>query len=111
MSETLVWWLMMQVVGLATLPLCLTLFSRLPDRGYALSKAFALIVIGYLLWVLNVAHLLPNTSAGRSIILLALFGISTLVFRRKRNGLRGCARARCCLTVPLEALLFLSFIT
>ncbi len=111
MSETLVWWLMMQVVGLATLPLCLTLFGRLPDRGYALSKAFALIIVGYLLWVLNVAHILPNTSAGIWIILLVLFGVSALVFRQRRDDLLGFARTHWWLIAAIEILLFLSFIT
>lgn len=111
MSETLVWWLMMQVVGLATLPLCLTLFARLPDRGYALSKAFALIIVGYLLWVLNVAHILPNTSAGIWIILLVLFGVSALVFSQRRDDLLGFARTHWWLIVAVEVVLFLSFIT
>ncbi len=111
MSETLVWWLMMQVVGLATLPLCLTLFGRLPDRGYALSKAFALIIVGYLLWILNVAHILPNTSAGIWIILLVLFGISALVFMQRRDDLLGFARNHWWLIAAAEIVLFLSFIT
>lgn len=111
MSETLVWWLMMQVVGLATLPLCLSLFSRLPDRGYALSKAFALIIIGYLLWVLNVAHILPNTPAGIWVIVLALFGISTLVFLRKREDFLDFWRRRWWLIAAVEVVLLLSFIT
>src|SRR3972149_598679 len=33
MSETLTWWIMMQVVGLAALPLCLLLFRRLRARA------------------------------------------------------------------------------
>ena len=111
MSQTLVWWLMMEVVGLATIPLCLTLFSRLPDRGYALSKAFALIIIGYLFWILNVAHILPNTSASIWVIVLALFGISTLIFLRKRDDLLGFARTRWWLILAIEVLLFLTFIT
>jgi YYY domain-containing protein len=102
---------MMQVVGLATLPLCLTLFGRLPDRGYALSKAFALIIVGYLLWILNVAHILPNTSAGIWIILLVLFGISALVFSQRRNDLLGFAREHWWLIAATEIVLFLSFIT
>ncbi len=111
MSETLVWWLMMQVVGLATLPLCLTLFRRLPDRGYALSKAFALIFLGYLLWILNIARILPNTSAGIWIVLLALFGVSALVFARRRDDFIGFARDRWWLIATVEVVLFLSFVT
>ena len=44
MSETIRWWLVLQLVALPLLPLCLAMFRRLPDRGYALSKPFALLV-------------------------------------------------------------------
>ena len=64
MSETLLWWLMVQLIGLATLPLCMAFFRRLPDRGYALSKPFGLIIGGYLFWILNIVRVLPNTQRG-----------------------------------------------
>src|SRR3990170_5663150 len=87
MSETLVWWLMLQVVARASLPLCLTLFQRLPDRGYTMSKAFGLLLLGYLVWILNVMHILPNSTTGIIWVLILLFAVSGFVGWRRRGEL------------------------
>jgi YYY domain-containing protein len=111
MSETLVWWVMMQVVGLAALPFCLLLFRRLPDRGYTLSKAFALLLLGYFFWILNIAHILPNTRAGISIVLFILLGISAFVYWNRRDELLAFVRERWWLIVATEVVFFVTFIT
>jgi YYY domain-containing protein len=102
---------MMQVVGLAALPFCLLLFRRLPDRGYTLSKAFALLLLGYLFWILNIVHILPNTRAGISIVLFILLGISALVYWNRRDDLLAFVRERWWLIVATEVIFFLTFIT
>ncbi len=111
MSETLVWWVMVQVVGLAALPLCLTLFRRLPDRGYALSKPFALLLVGYLFWVLNVMRVLPNTTGGISLVLVLFFLASGYLLWRRRDELLAFVRERWWLIAAIEALFFLAFVT
>jgi YYY domain-containing protein len=111
MSQTLVWWLMMQVVGLAALPLCLVLFRRLPDRGYTLSKAFALLLVGYWFWVLNAMHVVPNTAGGIWVVVFILFGISAIVYWLRRDELLAFARDRWWLIVAAEVVFFGAFIT
>lgn len=111
MSETLVWWLMLQVVALASLPLCLTLFRRLPDRGYTMSKAFGLLLLGYLFWILNVMHILPNSTTGIIWVLIPLFAVSGFVGWRRREELLEFWRERWWLIYAAEALLFVAFIT
>src|SRR3990172_10798526 len=111
MSETLTWWIMMQVVGLAALPLCLLLFRRLPDRGYTLSKAFALLLVGYFFWIGNIVHILPNTSGGIWVVVFIFLGISALVFWARRDDLAAFARERWWLIAATEAVFFLTFIT
>jgi len=110
MSETLVWWLMLQVVGLAALPLCLSLFRRLPDRGYTLSKAFGLLLAGYLLWILNIMRILPNSTGGIWWVLALLFAASGFVAWRKREELLEFWRERWWLIYATELLLFVAFI-
>ncbi|HET6614454.1 MAG TPA: DUF2298 domain-containing protein, partial [Dehalococcoidia bacterium] len=78
MSETLRWWLVLQLVGAATLPLCLLAFRRLPDRGYALSKPFGLIVLGFTFWFFSTDNwipVLPNSPGG---IITALFVLAVI---------------------------------
>lgn len=110
MSETLRWWLVLQVVSLIALPLCLALFRRLPDRGYTLSKAFALLVLGYTFWLLNSLHVLPNSRGGIIAALLALGALSALFVYRERADLEAWVRDRWQYVVAVEVAFFAVFI-
>ena len=110
MSETLRWWFMLQVVGLAALPLCLTLFRSLPDRGYTLSKPFALLLVGYVFWIFVIIGL-PNTTGSIWLILVLFFAASGLLFWRRRDEFLGFLRERWWLIAGTEALFFLAFVT
>jgi YYY domain-containing protein len=87
MSEAFRWWLILQLVGIPLLPLCLALFRRLPDRGYALSKPFGLIFLGYTFWLLNSLHILPNSGRGILAALALLAAISAVFVYRERDEL------------------------
>jgi YYY domain-containing protein len=53
------WWFVVQVIGLAGLPLTAFLFRALPDRGYAFSKSLGLLLVGYGAWLLAMSGLAP----------------------------------------------------
>jgi YYY domain-containing protein len=55
------WWLALEGLGLAALPLTVRLFQALPDRGYPLAKAVGLLITGYFFWLLCSLHILDNT--------------------------------------------------
>ena len=109
MSETLRWWVMMQVVGLALLPLCLTLFRRLPDRGYGLSKPFALLLVGYLFWIFVLLGL-PNITSSIWLVLTLFASGSAYLFWRRRDELLTFVRQHLWLIGATEALFFLAFV-
>ena len=46
MLNFIVWLLAIEAIGLAAFPICHYLFPSLKDRGYSISKAFGLLVIG-----------------------------------------------------------------
>ncbi|NJL04551.1 MAG: hypothetical protein HC911_06485 [Chloroflexaceae bacterium] len=46
------WWLVIQIIGIAALPLTTFLLRSLPERGYAFSKAVGLLSSTYLVWLL-----------------------------------------------------------
>ena len=58
------WYLVVQAFALAGLPLCLCLFRHLPDRGYSVSKPFALVVTGWIFWLLGTLGWVHNTAGG-----------------------------------------------
>ena len=41
----LLWWLMLEAIGVIALPLTFRLCRHLPDRGYALAKPLGLILV------------------------------------------------------------------
>jgi YYY domain-containing protein len=85
MTEALSWWFIIQLVGLVVFPLAYGFFHRLPDRGWAFSKPFGILFLTYLFWILNSAHVLPNSQRGVvwALFLLALPAAWALWRRRE----------------------------
>ncbi len=53
------WWLAFLAIGFVFLPLTNLIFGNFFDRGYLFSKVLGLIFISYVLFILNVLHILP----------------------------------------------------
>ncbi|MEJ7617494.1 MAG: DUF2298 domain-containing protein [Pyrinomonadaceae bacterium] len=51
MFYLLLWWFVVSAMGVLALPVTFTLFKYLPDKGYAFSKAFAVLIVGYFTWL------------------------------------------------------------
>lgn len=109
MSEAIRWWAVMQVVSLAVLPLCLAMFSRLPDRGYSLSKPFALLFLGFGFWFLNSIGLLPNSRGGIIATLLVLTLIAGAFACQNRDELRTLASRHWRYVIAVELMLLVTF--
>src|SRR5512143_1991565 len=71
----LLWWLIIQVIGLAVWPLLTRWLRWLPDRGYMLAKPIGLLLVSYSLWLLATFGLIQNTTGG---IIVVLIGVATL---------------------------------
>lgn len=83
----LVWWLMVEILGLVTLPLAFRLFRALPDRGYALSKPLGMLLCSYLFWILVTFGFLSNK--GNAIVFVILLGAAISWYfysSRQREG-------------------------
>ena len=90
MSQVLLafrWYLIVQVFGLAALPLTLRLFRHLPDRGYAFSKPLGLLLTGYVFWLLTTLGWLHNTAGGIlvAIAIVAIAGILLWHYARRQS--------------------------
>jgi uncharacterized membrane protein len=107
------WWLVVLVIGLISLPLTLQLLHKLPDRGYALSKALGLLLISYFVWIngsLVGSVWLGNTlpTAWLGLVILTLIGL--LVFVRSRQTLMPFIRQNRLLLLTTEALFGLIYL-
>src|SRR4030042_6301577 len=110
MGETLSWWLAVEAMGLVVFPLVYLFFPRLPDRGYAFTKPFGVLIVGYLFWVLGTAWVLPN-NAGGIIWAMIIVGIpSGLLAWRRKDELVRYLDEKWSLILTIEVLFFLAFI-
>ncbi|MCA9987344.1 MAG: hypothetical protein KDE59_23715, partial [Anaerolineales bacterium] len=66
------WWLALVLLGLLAAPLGQQIFGRLADKGYAFSKMLALLVTGYLYWLLGSFGFLANNMGGAVFAVLLL---------------------------------------
>src|SRR3989442_979621 len=70
--QILLWVVAVQTCALAALPLALRLWRHLPDCGYAFAKAFGLLLVGYLVWLLAMLQFLDYRPASIVLVLVAL---------------------------------------
>ena len=85
MGTVLAWWLWLEVVGLAALPLAYRFFRRLPDRGYAFARPLGLLLASYILWMGATLGLLRNSLGGALASLLLVAAASVAVYLRGRR--------------------------
>lgn len=84
MLSFVIWYLIVQVIGLLALPVAFRLFPWLSDRGYGLSKALGLLLSGYGLWMLVSFRFLRNTRTGIIFVLVMLAAVSSYLLLRHR---------------------------
>ena len=82
MLYILTWWFVLQLIGLAALPLAFRLFRRLPDRGYAFARPLGLLLTSYVFWLGSSLGLLRNRWGGILFALAVVTGLSWLAYRR-----------------------------
>ncbi len=75
-------WMVLQLIAVAALPLTWHLCRRLPDRGYALAKPFGLMLVTYLAWLGASFGFLRNSLGGIALALLLVAGVSAWLLWR-----------------------------
>jgi len=81
----LYWWVLLSGLGILALPLTTLLFPNFPDRGYAFSKIVGLLTLAYPVWLLGSLKILPFTTGGVWLVLLAN-GIANYLILKKIAG-------------------------
>ena len=75
------WYILVTALGWLVWPLAFRLLPGLPDRGYTLSRALSLLLVGYVFWLLGVLGLLQNTLGGILLAVLLVGGASVWINR------------------------------
>ena len=106
-----IWWAVTSILGLAALPLAWRIFSRLPDRGYGVSRMLGILAAGYVLWLGATTGLLLNTPGGALGALIVVAGLGLGVYSRQSQELREWVRENVRTIVVVEAIFLVSFLT
>jgi uncharacterized membrane protein len=77
------WYLVVQLISVAALPLSSRIFAALPDRGYAFAKSLGILLVGFFLWLGTSYGFLRNETGGAWLALLLVAGISLITGRAR----------------------------
>ncbi len=92
MSEILYivsWYLLLAGLSWLALPIAYRLLLALPERGYAVLRPLALLLWGFVFWLLSSFGLLANNAAGLLTALLLLAGLALWAWRSQPDGALG----------------------
>src|SRR5215472_12258887 len=88
MLDLLRWYLVIQAIGFAALPLTARAFRGLPDRGYAFARPVGMLAVTVALWMGAIYGIWPNTGAMVAILAIALGVAGWVGLRRSVDDLR-----------------------
>src|SRR5215216_2294240 len=80
MTAFISWYLLIIFLGWLTFPLAYYLFPALADRGYTLTRAFGLLLWGYVFWLFASLGIAQNDLGGLLLGLVILGGLSAWAF-------------------------------
>ena len=105
----LLWWFIVEVLGLAALPLTYRLFGKLPDRGYAFARPLGILLTSYVLWIGASFGFLRNSWGGIFFSILVVATASWWFYSRGNRGLADFLRENRRLVMANEVLFTLAF--
>ena len=85
MFEPLIWWLLVELIGLAVWPVAFRFFRNLPDRGYAFVKPLGLLLVAYLFWLFTSFGFLSNTQGAIALLTVLIAAISWGIVGRQQT--------------------------
>ncbi|MEE3014733.1 MAG: DUF2298 domain-containing protein [Chloroflexota bacterium] len=108
MLDALIWYIAIQTLGILAFPATFLIFKRLPDRGFTLIKPAALIFFSYVLWMLGLSHIAPNSQITLITVLVVAVPPSIFLLRKNLTDIKDFIRQNWCVLASAE-ILFLGF--
>jgi len=110
MLPVFIWLLLVELLGVVTLPIAELLFRSLADRGYILSKSLGILLLTWLTWMAVNLGLIDFSRSAIGLSMLLLTACSAAVFWRNRERLLTFWTANKRLVLVNEALFVLFFL-
>ena len=74
-----VWWLVLEITGLVTLPISFYVCRNLSDHGYSVSKPLGLLLVTYISWINSIILGYSYISVLLSFVVIAAFSLSIYI--------------------------------
>ncbi|MDQ3707102.1 MAG: DUF2298 domain-containing protein [Chloroflexota bacterium] len=104
------WLLLVEALGLLALPVVFTVFRNVPDRGYAVAKLAALLMVSWGMWIAASARVIPFTIWGVLLMIGLVLALSALCWRLGAGGeIREFFRTKRNLVLAYEGVFLLAF--
>jgi YYY domain-containing protein len=85
MPSFISWYVLITILGWLTFPLAYRIFPALADRGYTLSRAFGLLIWGYIFWLFATFGIAQNDIGGLLLGLVILGGLSAYSIANRKH--------------------------
>ena len=110
MTETLLWLLAIEAIGIVSFPIVFYLLPTLKDYGFFITKPLGLLIFGYLAWVISQTEMLPiNQSTLLILIVISLICFAIFV-KANFSSIRSFLSNRWKLIVVTELVFLIFFI-
>jgi YYY domain-containing protein len=103
------WYLLITLLGWLTFPLAYRLFPALDDRGYTLSRAFGLLIWGYVFWLFASLGVAQNDLGGLLLGLVILGSLSAWIFVNQKPEFTSWLQSNRRLILTTEILFLVAF--
>jgi len=109
MTEFVLWYIAIELLGLAALPLAMAALPRLADRGYGLAKVLGVLLITFCNYLLGSVLKLGNNAPLLVLCMALLCAVGLVALRDERAELRRWLRARRTVILTQEVLFLTLF--
>jgi len=109
MTEFVLWYIAVELLGLAALPLAMAALPRLADRGYGLSKILGVLLVTFCNYLLGSILKLGNSTPLLVLCMLLLCAVGLVALRDERAELGRWLRAHRTVILVQEALFLALF--
>ncbi len=106
----LLWLGVVQLIGLAALPLNFLIFQPLAGRGYLLSKTLGILIVAYLTWLMASIGVMHFSRSSVVVAALFLGLLSLLSSWRMKSEVVDYLRQNCRLILLMEAIFVIAFL-
>ncbi len=109
MFEAAIWWLVVEILALAALPVTTHLFRNLQDKGYGFAKPLGIMLPAYIFWLLSSLGILDNTRATAAFVAIVIGVVAWAALGQGRREAVKLWREQPGLVILIEVLFALAF--